>query len=96
MFVIILSYIKPIEVIDALRPSHLEFLDKYFAKDVFVASGRQTPLKGGVILAAGKSRTEIEQIISEDPFYIEKVANFEIIEFTPTKLNENIGSLITT
>ncbi len=94
MFVIILSYIKPIAVIDALRPAHLEFLDKYFAKDIFLASGRQTPLKGGVILAASALRSEIEQIITEDPFYIEKVANFEIIEFTPGKLNKNISRLL--
>ncbi len=95
MFVIILSYIKPIEVIDALRPAHLEFLDRYFAKNIFIASGRQTPLKGGVILATANSRSEIEQIITEDPFYIEKVATFEIIEFTPGKVNKDIASLVT-
>lgn len=94
MFVIILSYIKPIEVIDALRPSHLEFLDRYFAKNIFIASGRQVPLKGGVILANSSSRAEVEQIITEDPFYIEKVATFEIIEFTPNKINKNINELI--
>ena len=94
MFVIILSYIKPIEVIDALRPAHLEFLDRYFAKDIFLASGRQVPLKGGTILATGVSRAEIEQIITEDPFYIEKVATFEIIEFNPGKVNPNIGKLL--
>lgn len=96
MFVIILSYTKPIEIIDALRPKHLEFLDRYFAKNIFIASGRQTPLKGGVILANSSSRTEIEQIITEDPFYTEKVATFEIIEFTPGKVNPNIGKLIVT
>lgn len=94
MFVIILSYIKPIEVIDALRPKHLEFLDTYFKKNVFIASGRQTPLKGGVILANAKSRSEIEQIITEDPFYTEQVATFEIIEFTPSKVNPDIGKLV--
>jgi uncharacterized protein YciI len=94
MFVIILSYIKPIEVIDALRPKHLEFLDSYFKKDIFIASGRQTPLKGGVILANAKSRLEIEQIITGDPFYTEQAAKFEIIEFTPTKVNPDIGKLI--
>lgn len=94
MFVIILSYIKPIAVIDALRPKHLEFLDSYFSKNIFIASGRQTPLKGGIILANASSRSEIEQIITQDPFYIEKVATFEIIEFTPSKVNPDVGKLI--
>lgn len=96
MFVIILSYTKPIEVIDALRPSHLEFLDRYYEKDIFLASGRQKPLKGGVILAAGVTKAELEQIITEDPFYTEKVATFEIVEFTPAKVNKNISKLLNT
>jgi uncharacterized protein YciI len=94
MFVIILSYIKPIEVIDALRPAHLEFLDRYFAKNIFITSGRQNPLKGGVIMATGVSRSEIEQIITEDPFHTEKVATFEIIEFNPTKVSPNVKDLL--
>lgn len=94
MFVIILSYIKPIEEVDRLRPAHLEFLDRYFAKNIFIASGRQTPLKGGVILAAAESRAIVEQIITEDPFYTEKVASFDIIEFTPGKVNPNLSQLL--
>ena len=95
MFVIILSYIKPIEEVDRVRPAHLEFLDRYFAKNIFVASGRQTPLKGGVILAVADSRQMVETIITEDPFYSEKIATFEIIEFTPTKVSRHISELVT-
>ena len=94
MFVIILSYNKPIEVIDALRPAHLEFLDRYYEKNIFIASGRQVPLKGGVIMAAGVSRAELEQIITEDPFHSEGVATFEIIEFTPAKVSPNVSELL--
>lgn len=85
MFVIVLTYLKPIEEMDRLRPPHLDFLDKYYAKGIFIASGRQTPMKGGVILAHTSSRTEIEQIIEEDPFKTEGAATYEIIEFTPNK-----------
>jgi uncharacterized protein YciI len=94
MFVITLSYIKPIEEIDRLRPAHLEFLDRYYAKNIFLASGRQTPLKGGVILAVAESRAVIEQIITEDPFHTHHVATFEITEFTPGKVHPTIGALI--
>ena len=94
MFVILLTYTKPIEAIDSLRPAHLEFLDKYYAQDIFLASGRQNPLTGGVILANSSSRLEIEKIITEDPFYTEKVATYQIIEFKPNKVNTNIGKLL--
>lgn len=94
MFVIILSYKAPIEKIDALRPSHLEFLDKYYEKGIFLASGRQIPLKGGVILAKAPSRAELERIITEDPFYTEDVADFNIIEFDATKFHPTLKGLL--
>ncbi len=94
MFVVVLSYTKPIEDIDRLRPVHLEFLDRYYAQNVFLASGRQVPLKGGVILAHGVGRAELEAILREDPFYTEQVANYEIIEFDATKYNAALAPLL--
>ena len=94
MFVIILRYKKTMDVIDRLRPAHLEFLDKYYAKGVFIASGRQNPLKGGVILATNTTREELEKITHEDPFYTEEVANFEIIEFMPNKFHPALKELV--
>jgi len=94
MFVIILSYTKPIEEIDILRPGHLEFLDKYYAKDIFLMSGRQTSLTGGVIIANAKSENEINLLIKEDPYHIHNVATYKIIEFDASKFNSKIGNLI--
>ena len=94
MFAIVLRYIKPIETIDALRPAHLEFLDRYYAKDIFIASGRQVPLTGGLILARGCTRDELERIIAEDPFHKEQVATFEIIEFSPNKFHPSLKELV--
>lgn len=94
MFVIKLTYTKPLEVVTNLRPAHLEFLDKYYAKNVFVASGRQNPPVGGIIIATHTSKEELEKIIKEDPFYIEKVAEYEITEFSPNKFNPAIKDLI--
>jgi hypothetical protein len=35
---------------------------------------------GGVILAKGKTRSEIETIMKEDPFAYEGIAEYEIVE----------------
>ena len=94
MFVIKLSYIKPLEFIDKARPAHLEFLDKYYAQNIFIASGRQSPPVGGIIIAASNDRQQIENIIKEDPFYIQKLAEYEIIQFTPAKFHQAIKDLI--
>lgn len=85
MFVVLLTYLKPLSEMDALRPRHLAFLDTYYAKGVFVASGRQDPPVGGTILAKGVSRAELESIMQQDPFSMEKAATFEIIAFNPVK-----------
>jgi uncharacterized protein YciI len=63
MFVINLNYIVPLEQLDAHMGDHMKFLNKYYKENVFVASGRKVPRTGGIILAMGKTKEEIEDII---------------------------------
>jgi uncharacterized protein YciI len=85
VFVVILDYIVPIEKIDQARPNHLKFLDYYYDKGLLLCSGRQNPVKGGVIIAKCESKKELENIMNLDPFMIQKLAIYKIYEFTPTK-----------
>ncbi|MDA9231473.1 YciI family protein [Rickettsiales bacterium] len=94
MFIIKLTYKKPIEVIDNLRPAHLEFLDKYYEKGYFIASGRQKPLIGGIIIAICKDKEQLWNIVKEDPFYKEEVADFELTEFDPNKFHPSLKEII--
>lgn len=93
MFVVLLSYVKPLAEIDALRPAHLEFLDTHYASGLFVASGRQVPLTGGVIIANAASREKLEAVLKEDPFHTEQVATYQIIEFTANKYHPALAPL---
>jgi hypothetical protein len=43
------------------------------------------PRTGGVILAWVKNIDALNSILSQDPFYRENLANYEITEFTPNK-----------
>ncbi|MGF7235723.1 MAG: YciI family protein [Frankia sp.] len=83
MFLIVLTYVKPLSEVDELVDAHLAHLDRYYDADVFVLSGRRVPRTGGVILAQGVSRATIETIAAEDPFVREGVATVEVIEFVP-------------
>ncbi len=94
MFVVKLTYTNPIEKIDELRPVHLKFLDIYYEKNIFIASGRQAPAVGGIILARGVSKKELENILQQDPFCIEKVATYEITEFSVNKFNSALKDLL--
>ena len=81
MFLIELTYRAPLADIDASMGAHAKFLKKYYAAGNFLVSGRKIPRDGGIILAVGPSRRDIEAIIEEDPFFKNGLADFRIIEF---------------
>jgi uncharacterized protein YciI len=81
MFVIELVYKADLSKIDHHMRAHVAFLKKYYASGNFLASGRKIPRDGGIILAVGKSREQIESIVREDPFHQHGLADFRIIEF---------------
>jgi uncharacterized protein YciI len=81
MFVIELIYKADLTEIDAHMAAHVVFLKKYYASGNFLVSGRKIPRDGGIIVAVGKSRQQIEAIVAEDPFYKHRLADFRIIEF---------------
>ena len=81
MFIIELVYKASLADIDASMADHVVFLKKHYAAGHFLVSGRKIPRDGGIIVAAGKSREEIESIVREDPFHQRGLADFRIIEF---------------
>ena len=81
MFVIELTYKADLSEIDAHMKAHMAFLNRYYASGNFLVSGRKIPRDGGIILAVGDSKEQIEQIIREDPFHSHGLATFRIIEF---------------
>jgi len=94
MFILSLKYIKPLEEVDKELKSHIQYLEKYYSLQKFICSGRRNPRIGGVILCNVKNMEEVKSIINEDPFYINKIAEYEIIEFTPTKYADGFEDFI--
>lgn len=94
MFILALKYVKPLEEVDMALKAHIEYLEKYYSLKKFICSGRRNPRIGGVILCNAKDRNEVETIIKEDPFYIKEIAEYEIIEFTPSKYAEGFEKFI--
>jgi len=94
MFVIELTYKVPLAEIDAHMTAHVIFLKRYYASGNFLVSGRKIPRDGGIILAVGKSRREIELIVEEDPFYKHGLADFRIIEFRSSQRADDIQKRI--
>src|SRR4029077_5334761 len=96
MFVIELIYKADLAEIDAHMAAHVIFLKKYYAAGHFLVSGRKIPRDGGIILAVGRNRSEIEAICKEDPFVDLALADFRIIEFRASQRADDIQKRIET
>ncbi|MEC5318770.1 YciI family protein [Brenneria populi subsp. brevivirga] len=93
MFIISLTYHQPIETVEKHLENHIAWLKKYYAQGVFVASGRKIPRTGGVIFAKTMARSDLDAVLSEDPF--NAVANYDIIEFAPSMTSDELDALKT-
>ncbi|MGI5531453.1 YciI family protein [Streptomyces syringium] len=85
MFVLELTYIAPVERVEAALAEHIAWLDAHYASGVFIASGRKVPRDGGVIIALGDDRSKIEEIVESDPFTVAGVCEYAVTEFIATK-----------
>ena len=94
MFVIELVYKVDLAEIDARMAAHVAFLKKYYAAGNFLVSGRKIPRDGGIIIAVGRNRREIEAIVEEDPFHAHGLAEFRIIEFRASQRADDIQKRI--
>lgn len=94
MFLIMLQYKKPIEVVDEYLVAHRTFLGECYEKDCFIASGPRNPRIGGIMLSQLKDRQQLDDLLKQDPFYINGIADYEIIEFTPVKYHKNFSHFV--
>lgn len=94
MFIVLLTYEKPLEVIDGLLEEHVRYLEANYAGGVFLASGRRVPRTGGVILARADSRDALEAVLAGDPFFREGAARYDLIEFLPGKVAPGLEGLL--
>lgn len=90
MFIAILTYKKPLGEVDKYLQAHRDYLAENYAAGNFIASGPQTPRVGGVIMIKANSREAVESIIIEDPFHINGIADYQVVEFTPTMFSDNM------
>lgn len=90
MFIAILKYKKPLEEVDRFLQAHRDYLAEHYAAGNFISSGPQTPHVGGVIMIKVENRIAVDAIIAQDPFNINGIADYQIVEFTPTMFCDDI------
>jgi len=84
MFIISLTYIRPLEEIDKVLAEHVIYLKEQYSLGHFIASGRKVPRCGGIILSKIDSLEKLEKVLEIDPFKIKGLAQYDIQEFIPS------------
>lgn len=94
MYLVLMNYVKPLEVIDELLPAHRKFLEENYRAGLFLVSGPREPRTGGVILAQCGGKADLARVLEQDPFVSQGAATFEIIEFKATRAGKALAILL--
>lgn len=94
MFIVILTYKKSLACVEQYLNEHRQFLENGYQREMFVASGPKNPRDGGIIISHINDRHELESFLQQDPFYIHEIADYEVIEFTPSKYHPDFATFI--
>jgi uncharacterized protein YciI len=82
--VLVVRHLVDYEKVRVHSPGHVDYLNRYQAAGIFLASGQaDVHGDGGAILARGIPREEIEAIIRDDPYLREGVSSYQIITIRP-------------
>jgi uncharacterized protein YciI len=79
MIILSLTYKATLEDAEKLMEAHMDWVKQGYENGHFLASGRKVPRTGGIILAKG-DRAEIERYFATDPFIVNDIAAYEVIE----------------
>ena len=92
MFILSLTYLTPLDQVDAHIASHMAWVAGGYDSGAFLASGRKEPRSGGVILAHG-DRPQLEALVATDPFVIAGVARYDITEIVLSRTAPGLEGL---
>src|SRR5215472_9933048 len=90
MYILFINPTRSPQELAPVFPAHSEFLDRYYKAGKFILTGGLTARPAGVVLAIVNSDDELKAILAEDPFVRERVAEYEVIEFKPSKYHESL------
>lgn len=93
MFIVFLRFSSNKSKAPDFMDGHMVWLKKGFDDGVFFLAGSITPNAGGGILAVDDSLEAIHKRVEEDPFVKEGIVNPEVIEISPSKVDDRLKSL---
>ena len=94
MFAFHSVYLKPLEEVDQYLDAHRAFLKDLYSKRITICSGPQIPRTGGFILLNAPSKEEALKIMQNDPYVVQGLAEYSVIEFECRSFAEGFRELV--
>lgn len=91
MFIVLLKFSDNKGQASDFMEGHNEWIKSGFDDGVFLLVGSLQPNLGGGILVHNTSLQDLQGRVNGDPFVVENVVNAEIIEITPSKVDERLN-----
>lgn len=92
LFVCIVIYKEPLEIIEKYLQDHREYLKKWYDKNILLVSGPKNPKNGGIVIGRFNNMKEAVLFSKNDPYVIYNVAKYDIIEFEAVLYNDLLDS----
>lgn len=94
MFVLLGRYVKPVDEVERHLDAHREWVRDNAQAGRIVAAGREVPLQGGILIATGVTRDEVDAMIAADPYITEGVAEYDVREYEMVMAADGAGALL--
>ncbi len=93
MYLILLTYIRPLPEVEAVLEAHRAYLREAPEAASIVLTGRKATRDGGLVMLRAPSRAAVDDFIARDPYATAGVAAFEVIEFDVAQVGAGLEAL---
>jgi len=94
MFIVLLKFSGNKGQASQFMEGHNEWVKRGFDDGVFLLVGSLQPNLGGGIVAHNTSLSDFQDRVNADPFVAENVVSAEILEITPSKVDERLKFML--
>ncbi|GGQ46365.1 YciI family protein [Couchioplanes azureus] len=85
MYLMISTYLAPLDEVDRARDDHLAFLAGLEGRGLAVSAGRRNPPVGGIVLLAVDTEAEARELMADDPYVQRGLAEYAAEGWTPAR-----------
>ena len=94
MFVVLLKFAGNKGKAGQFMEPHRAWLQRGFDDGIFLLAGSLQPSLGGAIVAHGSSMPDLQARVNADPFVAEGIVSAEILEISPSRVDDRLKSIL--